>query len=93
MIPLFYARARFIGTDGSMGYIFGQDYLLEIRQAWMGAKITIAPVDPERCRTLVDMTCPYDSLELFAENWQMLGIANGPTRWKLSTAQKAAIIL
>lgn len=82
MNPVFYARARFIGEDGSMGYSKNSDYNLEIRQSWLGTRVSVAPVHGYEYKTIEDMRCPYDTLELMLDNWQVLELLNSPTNWR-----------
>lgn len=82
MSPIFYCRARFIGENGSMGYAHNNTYLLEVRQSWLGTRVSVAPVHGYEAKTIEDMRCPYDTLELMLENWQILQLENGPYKWR-----------
>ena len=65
-----------------MGYANGNTYLLEVRQAWLGTRLWVVPVHGYEYRTIEDMRCPYDTLELMLENWQILQLENGPYHWR-----------
>lgn len=49
-------RARFIGTDGSLGYRNGEVYDLTMKGN----------------RIVLPTPCPYSSVEAFLRNWQVV---------------------
>lgn len=70
----FYVSARFMGTNGSMGYIRGRIYLLMVVPNFFGNTITIAPLNGVSFRPIEDMQCPYSNMEAFLANWEIIKI-------------------
>jgi len=54
--------ARFIGTDGSLGYRTGQVYRLDVRRAIFTDKPSIRS----------PYACPYGSWAAFWANWELV---------------------
>lgn len=58
--------ARFIGSDGSLGYKRGHHtYRLTLHQ--LGKTILVVPSG----KSTKTLPCPYANLELFLQNWQI----------------------
>ena len=58
-------KAKFIGKNGSLGFVKGSTYYL--RFLTVNQKINIQPIGNSH-----GQTCLYDSLKLFLENWEIL---------------------
>jgi hypothetical protein len=56
-------RARFVGTDGSLGYRYGETYTLVVRRDHPYWSVTIRREDGSGF-------CPYASEEAFERNWK-----------------------
>ena len=62
-------KAKFIGEDGSMGFLKGGVYEIETfiesqrlrKDGWLWVKVKNSP-----------LRCPYSRLETFLENWEVL---------------------
>lgn len=57
-------EAKFIGQDGSLGYINGRTYFLKFKL--IGSVIRISDL------TGIDGICLYKSLSAFLNNWEVL---------------------
>jgi hypothetical protein len=56
-------RFIFKGENGSMGYITGKTYWLEV-QEYDDRYVQMFPINPLR------KSCPYQNINLFHENWE-----------------------
>lgn len=68
-------RAKFIGTDGSLGYRYGQIYELEqqVNVAWADLHNLHVGVSPLVVRRKGGSGfCPYSSEQAFRANWEVL---------------------
>lgn len=54
--------AVFNGTDGSMGFIKGRTYLLQVKQATFGSTIHVRATE-------FGTQVPYSNLHTFMQNW------------------------
>lgn len=67
-----FARCRFVGEDGSLGYIKGRIYVLcmgtwfDFRRFKLAPRIVYALENHSGA-------CPYGSQEAFNSNWQYVG--------------------
>lgn len=62
-------KAKFIGEDGSLGFVNGATYNIEtcVESHWfsMGGLIVVYVVGSR-------LNCPYSSVEKFLENWEVI---------------------
>ena len=64
----YFATAVFVGEDGSLGYRYGQGYILKITQIRDSMEIHISHlVSPQQYS--YDKRCVYSSLAKFFQNW------------------------
>jgi hypothetical protein len=70
---MFYLEAKFVGTNGSCGFIAGSTYNLQVRQAMFG-RIIVQPVHGYENKPITDMRVPYVNLMRFLQNWQPLKV-------------------
>lgn len=62
-------KAKFIGKDGSLGFVNGVTYNIETRvqSYWFGTSgVIVVYVVGSR------LNCPYSSVEKFLENWEVI---------------------
>lgn len=57
-------RAKFIGTDGSMGFRNGRHYWINIEEEEQGSKWVWV-------KTFFGRSCPYASMKLLQQNWDI----------------------
>lgn len=61
-------KAKFIGKNGSMGFVTGRIYNIKTRCGFVYGKTP--------CLIVVDVlnknSCPYSSLESMLENWELI---------------------
>lgn len=60
---------RFKGKNGSQGFIYGEEYIIETCCRQMVGQAYIHAEDKHAKKS-----CPYDSIESFLENWDVLAI-------------------
>jgi len=65
-------KAIFIGTNGSMGFIEGKSYDIQVVFNSYLYPIIITAIDDKGS----DIRCPYNSLELLFDNWEFESIIN-----------------
>lgn len=64
--------SRYVGTDGSCGFMVGHKYDIETsidgKQNWIIV----------RAKALPNLVCPYNSVELFLQNWEPISFKGKP---------------